>query len=104
MQAGAKLLPLLTLGLFAVSACARSADHREPQAAPGGQGVEVPIGAGRAATLGMALPSDLPVYAQVYPGADVKAVVVTAGGPMGSMISYVTSAKPELVLAFHKKN
>jgi hypothetical protein len=52
----------------------------------------------------VALPESMPPYAAVYPGADVRAVVTTNQESMTAMITYVTTAKPEDVLAFHKKN
>ena len=52
----------------------------------------------------IALPSDLPRYAAVYPGAEVRAVVTVHDPSMAAMITYVTTAKPADVVAFHKKN
>jgi hypothetical protein len=52
----------------------------------------------------ISLPSNMPSYAAIYPGGNVKAVV-TMGQPVtGTMISYTTNASPEDVLAFYKKN
>jgi hypothetical protein len=50
------------------------------------------------------LPQNMPSYAAVYPGADVKAVLTVNEAEMGTMISYTTNAKPEDVMAFYKKN
>ncbi len=50
------------------------------------------------------LPQNMPSYAAVYPGADVKAVVTVNQADMGTMISYTTNASPEDVIAFYKKN
>ncbi|MDE2182756.1 MAG: hypothetical protein KGJ78_07015 [Alphaproteobacteria bacterium] len=53
---------------------------------------------------GVTLPANMPAYAAVYPGADVRAVVTTNDASMTAMITYATTAKPGDVLAFHKKN
>jgi len=50
------------------------------------------------------LPANMPGYAAVYPGSDVKAVVTMNAEEVGTMISYTTSAKPDDVIAFYKKN
>jgi hypothetical protein len=50
------------------------------------------------------LPQNMPSYAAVYPGADVKAVVTVNEAELSTMISYTTNAKPDDVLAFYKKN
>ena len=56
------------------------------------------------ATIGAALPDHIPPYAEVYPGADVMAVVDLTAADMGMMITYSTPAQPTEVLAFYKKN
>jgi hypothetical protein len=51
------------------------------------------------------LPPNMPSYAAIYPGGEVKAVVTMGGQPVtGTMISYTTSASPEELIAFYKKN
>lgn len=55
-------------------------------------------------TASIPLPQNMPAYAAVYPGADVKAVVTVNQAETGTMISYTTSAKPDDIIAFYKKN
>jgi hypothetical protein len=52
----------------------------------------------------VALPSNLPPYAAVYPGGRVRAVVTTSEADIDAMITYTTTAKPQDVLAFYKRN
>jgi hypothetical protein len=52
----------------------------------------------------VSLPSNMPSYAAIYPGGDVKAVVTMSQPATGTMISYTTNAGAEDVIAFYKKN
>ena len=50
------------------------------------------------------LPSNMPAYAAIYPGADVRSYVSTSnGGPFTAMITYRTKGPPADVIAFYKK-
>ena len=61
-------------------------------------------GGGQTATLGTALPANLPAYVKVYPGGTVASSVTgTSGNSKGGMIVYQTAAAPDAVLGFHKK-
>ena len=52
----------------------------------------------------VSLPSNMPSYAAIYPGGDVKAVVTMSQPAPGTMVSYTTNAGTEDVIAFYKKN
>ena len=52
----------------------------------------------------VSLPPNMPSYAAIYPGGDVKAVVTISQPATGTMISYTTNASTEDVIAFYKKN
>ena len=52
----------------------------------------------------VSLPANMPSYAAIYPGGDVKAVVTMSQPAPGTMVSYTTNAGTEDVIAFYKKN
>lgn len=59
---------------------------------------------GEGSSVRVELPKELPAYAAVYPGADVRSFVATgAGGPVSAIITYRTNASPAEVMAFHKQ-
>ena len=83
-------------------------DKGKPSKPPAGQATlvlgktRIQVAEDRGASI--ALPSDMPGYAAVYPGAEVRAVVTLHDEAMAAMITYVTTAKPADIIAFHKKN
>ena len=62
------------------------------------------LGGGSLSTIGIKAPDNLPPYAQVYPGAEVKSAVTGIGGGPGSgMLALGTADSADQVLAFYKK-
>jgi hypothetical protein len=99
---------LALAGAAALSGC----DNHKDKSKDGGTsatswGMKIQLDKDHAAMMGATLPANLPAYAMVYPGADVKGVVTMTEMPQApwtGVIHYETAAKPDEVLAFYKKN
>lgn len=79
----------------------------EGQPGVAGLKLNIPLDATHSATMGAALPDNMPDYAKVYPGAQVLGVVSMTDmptAPWTATVQYTTAAKPEAVLAFYKQN
>ncbi|HUO97302.1 MAG TPA: hypothetical protein VMU01_01455 [Rhizomicrobium sp.] len=69
-----------------------------------GLNMKVQVDATHSVTMGVKLPGNMPPYAQVYAGADVKSVVDLSSAGFGYVITYEAPAQPEEVLDFYRKN
>lgn len=88
--------------VVAVSALTLGACDNKEQKPKDTPKFQIELDKGAVAGSGLSLPKNMPAYAKVYPGADVIAVVDNKY--IGVMVSYETSAPPDEVIAFHKKN
>ncbi|HEX7760152.1 MAG TPA: hypothetical protein VF459_11660 [Caulobacteraceae bacterium] len=84
---------LAAVSVLALAACSRSGDLNH--------GGSVSLDGGKT-VVSKRLPTDLPSYVKVYPGAVVTAVVDNKD--QGGLIAYDVSDPPETVMDFYKKS
>jgi len=85
-------VPALCLGL-ALAACSKGGDINH--------GGSISVNGGKT-TLSKTLPTNLPSYVKIYPGAVITAVVQNQGA--GGIIAFDVTDPPETVMDFYKKD
>jgi hypothetical protein len=88
---------IIAAAALTLAACGQ---RHQANGAGSGASVVVPGANGASVTMGTSLPTNLPDWVKVYPGATVT---TTTTAPGGGLIGMQTSAAPDAVAAFYKQ-